>query len=105
MAREIAGPRKEPIPAILRNGYPVKLHSKDFVHTHRVSAAPKLPQKSLLQWASVSGEKHNRTKCSAYGILTVSSHVHTEHLYHLRHREHWKREGKDGRERGWGYVL
>lgn len=48
MARETAGPRKEPIPAILLNGYPVKLHSKDFVHTHRVSAALKLRQKSLL---------------------------------------------------------
>lgn len=47
MAREIAGPRKELIPAILLNGYPVKLHPKDFVHTHRVSAALKLRQKSL----------------------------------------------------------
>lgn len=81
MAREIAGPRKELIPAILLNGYPVKLHSKDFVYTHRLNAALKLRQKSLLQWASVSGEKHNKTKCSVYGILTVSSHLHTEHLY------------------------
>lgn len=68
MARETAAPRKEPIPAILLNGYPGKLHSKDFVHTHRVSAALKLHQKSLLQWASIRGEKHNRTKCSEYMI-------------------------------------